>query len=199
MAAPLRTLPNLVSVTFYEATSGNTAHTFAPNSSEMTNRLANPLGSTNNDFIGAPNEFYDVFYSDSDGTFNLDGGYITIDGIYTGSSSGLNIAEVELLFSTVLLYDNGFPSNGTYRATAVTAFTGGSSNFNPASVNNAVDNNLGTSTSMGVSSGNNRMSITVGFAANEASAVPEPSSWVLLASGALGLVWMQRSRARCRP
>jgi hypothetical protein len=70
-AAPIRTLPGLTGVTFYELTSGVTAFTYGNNATAMTTRLSSGLNGGTNDFIGAPGEFYDVFYSDANGTPNI--------------------------------------------------------------------------------------------------------------------------------
>ncbi len=170
---------------------------FGANSPEMTTRLADPLSNANRDFEGLSNELYDVFYSNAEGTFNMDGEYITIDGIYTGpSSSGLNIGEVELFFSSssiVISAPLSFPLNGGTFATVVTHHVPGATNFVPGNLNNIVDGNINTYTSMGVSSGNNRMSVTVGFADND---VPEPSSIALLGTGGLALIVLKRRHFR---
>lgn len=57
---------------------GPSPKTFGVNSSELTTRLSDPLSSSNNDFFGVSgHEYYDVFYSDSDGRFNVEGDFVT--------------------------------------------------------------------------------------------------------------------------
>jgi hypothetical protein len=176
-AAPIRTLPGLTGVNFFEGTSGVTTISYAVPSEALEYRRPAAPGSGNYDFIGATNEFYDVFYSNADGSFNLDGEYISIEATYTGSSSGLNIMEVELLFGSTIVTANNLLSYAGFGAT-----------FNPASVGNAVDGNYSTGTSMGSTTGDQRMRVTVGFPAQpESSEVPEPSSVALAALG-LGAV-----------
>lgn len=177
-AAVVRTIPGLTNITFWEATSGVTAYNFTPASAVMTTRLNGNLSTTNFDFQGLSNENYDVFYSNADGTFNLDGEYITIEGTYvSSSSSGLNIAEVGLTINGLVQY-----------ATTVSSHVGGSVAFNPASVNNIIDGNLGTSTSMGRSAADERMRVTVGFDA-PTNQTPEPSSFVLAGIGAVAILF----------
>ena len=173
-AAPIRTLPGLTGINFLEGTSGVTTISYTVPSEALEYRRPTAPGSGNYDFIGATNEFYDVFYSNADGSFNLDGEYISIEATYTGSSSGLNIMEVELLFGSTVVTANNILSYAGFGAT-----------FNPASVGNAVDGNYATGTSMGSTTGDQRLRVTVGFPAQAPpSEVPEPSSFVL---GALGL------------
>ena len=83
-AGPVRDLPGLVSVSFWERTGGTapTEFSFALDSTELTTRLADPLGPGNFDMSGASTEYYDVFYSNADGTFSLDGEYLTIEGVF---------------------------------------------------------------------------------------------------------------------
>lgn len=176
-AAPIRTLPGLTGINFYEATSGVTSVSYSPSATAMQSRLSGNLGIANNDFTGAANEFYDVFYSNADGSFNLDGEYISIEAAYPGSSSGLNITEVELLFGSTIVTANN-----------VLSYAGFGSTFNPASVNNAIDGNYSTYTSMGSTTGDQRLRVTVGFPAQSPSnEVPEPTSMALAALG-LGAV-----------
>ena len=59
-AVPVRAIPGLVSVTFYERTGGvaPSAFTFAIDSSQLTTRLPDPLGgSANFDIAGASTEY----------------------------------------------------------------------------------------------------------------------------------------------
>ncbi len=172
-AAPIRTLPGLTGINFFEGTSGVTTISYAPSATAMQGRLSGSLGIANNDFTGAGNEFYDVFYSNADGSFNLDGDYISIEAAYAGSSSGLNIMEVELLFGSTVVTANNVLSYAGFGAT-----------FNAASVGNAVDGNYSTGTSMGSTTGDQRLRVTVGFPAQSPSSeVPEPSSMALAALG----------------
>ncbi len=96
-AVPVRAIPGLVSVTFYERTGGvaPNAFTFAVDSSQLTTRLPDPLGgSANFDIAGASTEYYDVFFSNGDGTFNLDGEYLSIEGVFLQTlpaGGGLNL------------------------------------------------------------------------------------------------------------
>ena len=64
-AVPVRSIPGLESITFYERTGGvaPNAFTFAVAGPELTVRLADPLGGAANfDISGASTEYYDVFY-----------------------------------------------------------------------------------------------------------------------------------------
>ena len=185
-AAPIRSLPGLTGITFFEVTGVPSPFTFAPNSPQLTTQIAGNLGVAGSDFTGTPNEYYDVFYSNANGTFNIDGEYVSIEANYTGpSSAGLNISMVQLLYGV----------NPVVIANTVTSFVGGATNFNPASVNNAVDGNVNTSTAMGITNATDRMRITVGFPSGQTNAVPEPSSFVLGALGVAGILGF-RSRRR---
>jgi len=180
VAGPLRLEPNFIGISVVEATSGNTVHFFGVNSTELTTMVS--LGSSF-DFNGAPGENYDVFYSDSDGSFNLDGEYVTIQGIYNGNGSGFNIAEVLMDFS------NWDP----IAATVLTNFATGTSNYTPGSELLAVDGSGSTATALGQSTNVNApMSITVGFT-NQAS-VPEPSTFGLAGAALAGVLWRMRRR-----
>jgi len=177
-AAPIRSLSGLTGITFWEVTSAATPFGYSPDDIPLTSQLTGNLSANNLDFSGAQTEFYDVFYSDANGAFNIDGEYITIQAQYPGPGGGLNIAEVELIFSV----------GPSQFANSVTSSTPGATNYVAASLGNIIDANLGTHTVMGVNAENERLSITVGFAAQqEPSQVPEPSSFVLAAIGAAGL------------
>jgi len=182
-AAPIRTLSGLTGVRFYELTSLVNISTFTPNSTEMTTRIAAGLTGSNSDFIGAPGEFYDVFYSNSNGTFNIDGEFISIEAYFDGSGAGLNIGEVELLFG----------SGPSAFATSVASFVS-AAGYLPGNLNNIIDGNINTATGMG-STNESRMRVTVGFTPSQQSEVPEPSSFIL---GALGVAGILGLRARRR-
>ena len=101
---PIRTLPGLQSLTFHIQNSifgGPTPFSFAVNSSELSQRRADPLSISNNDFVGLEGvEFDDVFYSDSNGVPNPEGRYVTIESVYNRSdNAGLRLAEVQLNFA----------------------------------------------------------------------------------------------------
>ena len=193
-ASPVRSISGLVSITFYERSGGDapTLFTFLVNSSQLTNRLSDPLSSTNRDFAGVATEFYDVFYSNANGGFNLDGEYLTIEGVFgktlaaDGAGGGLNLAEIGLNFS-------GTPTEfGNFVASSLPL----GDNAIPDSVGNAIDGNLQTHTTMGNTVGTTqRLRVTLGFLSSSGPApIPEPSTLVLLAAGALALIPVARRR-----
>lgn len=162
-AAPIPQIPNLESITFWEKTGGTEPNpfTFGVNSSELTTRLSDPLGFGNYDFTGVQSppyiEAYDVFYSDADGSFNVDGSFVTIEAVWNRQSpagGGLNIAEVEL----------NFTDGSTQGANSVESFVALGDNAYPGTVEYAVDGNLLTHTTMGNTIGQSqRLRVTVGF------------------------------------
>jgi hypothetical protein len=105
-AVPVMDIPNLDSITFWERTGGTAPvdYTFGVNSSELTSQLSDPLGPSNQDITGVVGrEFYDVFYSDGNGAFNVIGEYLTIEGVFDAglpAGGGLNLAEIGLNFSS---------------------------------------------------------------------------------------------------
>ena len=177
---------NLESITFWETTVPTppplpTPYTFDIDSPELMTRLNDPLTYGNNDFYGwaGGGEFYDVFYSNDDGTFNSLGEYLTVEAIFNRKlpyGGGLNLSEVTFNFidppadfnlfiaSYVLLGDNALPTM----------------------VINAVDNNFYTHTTMGNTVGQSeRLRVTLGV--ETITVIPEPPTFLLLAFGLLGL------------
>lgn len=153
----IQSIKGLKSITIYEATNGVFSHTFDKNSSALNYRIPGQLSPTVNDFQGwVSQEFYDVFYSDADGSFNKNGKFISIEAIfniaYTGG--GLNISGVLLNFedgrSIFLDHLEGFVKN--------------SERYVPESEKRAVDGNIGTYTSMGnTKKFEGRLRITLGL------------------------------------
>jgi hypothetical protein len=190
-ADPVREIPGLQSITFWERTGGlaPTAYTFAVNSSQLTGKLADPLGSGNFDIQGVPGvEFYDVFYSDEDGVFDPDGEYLTITGVFPRAlpaGGGLNLAEIGLNFSG---------SAPTEFGNFVASFVALGDNASPDDVGNAIDGDLLTHTTMGNTLGQaDRLRVTLGFLSSSGPApdpVPEPSTVVLMCV-ALGLATLR--------
>lgn len=155
-ATPVRSLPGLQSISFWEATGTTTPYTFQVSGPELTVRRPDPLSGSNKDFSGLPDEHYDVFYSNADGTFNLNGEYLTIEGVFGGTAGGggLNLAEIGLSFTSNTEYGN-----------YVASFVALGTNAIPSSVGNAIDGNLQTVTTMGNTSGQpgKRLRVTLGF------------------------------------
>jgi len=164
---PVRKLPGLGSITFYERTGGMepTAYTFLVEGPELTVRLADPLGDANADITGASTEYYDVYYSDADGTFNLDGSYLTISGMFgqaLPAGGGLNLAEIGLN------YVDASTEYGNYVASYVVL---GDNSYEP-SVPACIDGDLQTHTTMGNTVGaSERLRLTLGF--NSSSGIPK--------------------------
>ncbi len=156
---PVRELENLTSMTFYERTGGTepTSYEFAVAGSELTTRLADPLTDASHDIPGASGEFYDVYYSDEDGSFDLDGFYLTISGVFSQAlpaGGGLNLAEISLNFT------GQPPEFGNYLASYVAL----GDNRDETSVGNCIDGNLQTHTTMGNTLGQaERLRLTLGF------------------------------------
>ncbi len=192
-AVPVRDIPNLTSITFWERSGGTapTAFTFGINTPQLTTRLSEPLSTSNSDFSGVPGtEFYDVYYSDVDGTFNLDGEFLTISSIFNTTlpaGGGLNLAEIGLNFA-------GEPTEfGNF----VASFIALGDNALPASVENAIDGDLLTHTTMGNTVGQTeRLSLTLGFLSSSGpvpTSVPELSSYIPLGIG-LFLLGVSKNR-----
>ena len=193
-AAPIATLPGISSVTFWEESSlpscSPCAFTFASGGTELATRLADPLTGSNLDFQGTGGEYYDVFYSDSDGTQNASGAFISIEAIFANANdSALNISAVSLNFDDATKeYASSIASTLVFDLINPGAAV-------PASYVNALGNNLGTFTLMGNTAGvDGRMRLTLGF---ESSAViPIPAALPLFGTGlgVVGLMGWRRKR-----
>lgn len=164
---PVRLIPNLTSITFYERTGGTepTAYEFTVEGPELTKRLDDPLAVGNFDIPGASSEFYDVYYSNADGTFNYDGSYLTISGTFglaLPAGGGLNLAEIGLNFA-------GAPTEfGNYLASYVVLGDNAAEN----NVGNCIDGDLQTHTTMGNTVGTSeRLRLTLGFLSS--SGIPQ--------------------------
>lgn len=158
MPIPVKEIPGLVSITFYETTGQVMEYTFAVDGPELNTLLADPLSMANRDIQGTSVEFYDVYYSDVDGVFDPQGSYLTIAGSFGAklpAGGGLNLAEISLNF------DNNEFEFGSYLA----SFVGLGDNYAPGSEPNAIDNNLATHTTMGnnVDTPDQRLRVTLGF------------------------------------
>jgi len=133
----------IISITFWEKTSHNEPDslTFSTNSRELMNRINERIDYSNADFIGW-HEFYDIFYSDEAGNFNIDGNCISIEANFDIRSpyhGGLNISEVQLNYA-----------NGSKEfANMVTSYNAIGDNAWFDSIMNAADSKLETTTWMG--------------------------------------------------
>lgn len=156
---PVRSLPGLSSITFYERTSGDapTPYTFQVAGAELETRLADPLDSSAFDIPGAVSEYYDVYYSDEVGEFDVNGSYLTISGVFEMAApwgGGLNLAEISLNFT------GEPPEFGNY----VASFQTLGDNQDDASVEDCIDGDLSTNTTMGNTLGTKqRLRLTLGF------------------------------------
>ena len=133
-----------------------------------------------NDFVGVPNEYYDVFYSNANGSFNVNGNYVTVEARYDNASGGggLNIGAVDLVIGSTAV-----------RADVLTSWVGLGTNYiagsellsvDPADVTPVPT----TFTTMGNTAGvPGRMRVTVTWS----KLVPEPTSCVLMACGLVGM------------
>lgn len=161
MTYPVRMLPGLVSISFYERTGGMApdVFTFLVDGPELTVRLNDPLAVGNFDIDGASGEFYDVYYSDQDGVFELDGRYLTISGTFgqaLPAGGGLNLAEIGLNF------EDDTTEFGNYVASYV--ILGDNAAQPDGNVENSIDGDLQTHSTMGNTVGSNeRLRITLGF------------------------------------
>jgi hypothetical protein len=192
-ADPIRTISDLQTITFWEMTNDLYTHIFDKDSSQMTNQLNDPLNAGNNDFVGVVGEeFYDVYYSNADGTFNLDGEYLTISCDFDYPSprkGGLNLVNVGL----------NFTSQPTEYGNYIASFVAIGNNAYPGSVGNAIDGDLTTFTIMGNTFGQSeRLHVTLGFPSSSGiptNIIPVPGAALL---GMLGLSFAGWRLRRCR-
>lgn len=179
-ALPVRDIPGLVSISFWERTGGTgpSESVFPTDGPELTVRLADPLDGSNHDISGATSEYYDVYYSNADGSFNLDGEYLSISGVFDQTlpaGGGLNLAEIGLNFDSDPVEFGNF----------VAGFVAHGDNAFPEFVGNSIDGDLLTHTTMGNTFGTEeRLRVTLGFASSSGPpVVPEPpAGWLWLAS-----------------
>ncbi|MBL9105311.1 MAG: hypothetical protein JNL82_30470 [Myxococcales bacterium] len=155
---PVHEIPGLKSITFYETTGMVTEYTFLVDGPELNTPLADPLSTENRDIQGTSVEFYDVYYSDVDGNFDMNGSYLTIAGSFGAklpAGGGLNLAEISLN------YDDDSVEYGSFLA----SFLGLGDNYVPGSEPNAIDGDLMTHTTMGnnVDEPGKRLRVTLGF------------------------------------
>jgi uncharacterized repeat protein (TIGR01451 family) len=157
-AAALRKVPGLASIDVYERTNTTNVFNFAINSVALAKRRAGTLTQENNDFFGATGrEYFDVFFSDAYGRPNLAGSYLTVEAVFDRElpfGGGGNIA------AAVLRFADGRNETASHMASYLAL--GG--NAVHSSVFNAVDDSLGTFTTLGNNLGSDaRMRITLGF------------------------------------
>jgi hypothetical protein len=158
-AEAVRQFPGLISITFWESSDTEPrAFTFRVNSRNLTTRRNDPLSETNSDFSGVrERELYDVFYSNADGTFNVEGEFLTVEAVFDRglpAGGGLNLAEIGLNFVGASVGCRLF----------VESFVALGNNAIPGSEENAVDGDLRTHTTMGNTVGQSeRLRITLGF------------------------------------
>ena len=152
----LRNTPALSTITVHEVTWVDVPHTWWFFDDVLFTRLSGTLGPGNSDFVGNPNEYYDIFYSDVNGNPDPIGEYLTIEcDDLDPNDSGCNIAEVQLNFS------NANPS--VYACSVVNFFVWGSQG-SMGSVFQAADGDLNTWTGLGSSFGApHRLSLTFSF------------------------------------
>jgi hypothetical protein len=170
--------PGLTAVRFWEFSGGPNIHTFAPAGPVMTTQLG-VLNVVNNDFTGAPAEVYDVFYSDANGNFNLNGNFVTVEARFPGQGGGgLNIGAVDLLLGPAPFM--------VCRADILASWVGMGANYIAGSEVLAADAAPATFTTMGNTAGvPGRLRVTVGW-----TKIPEPASAALMLFGvaAIGIV-----------
>ena len=165
---PVIELPGLVSITFWERTGGDapTDYTFDVDGSELTAKLADPLSDASHDIPGATSEYYDVYYSDGDGIYDLNGSYLTISGVFgiaLPAGGGLNLAEIGLNLADDTEYGN-----------YVASFVVLGDNGDDTTVPNCIDGDLQTHTTMGNTVGSSeRLRLTLGFESTSGPPTPD--------------------------
>lgn len=151
-------LSGLNSIVIYEETTIDHPDQYVFSKSD--NRLVSKLnvGINSKDFSTNAREYYDVFVSDQNGTFNQNGGYLTIDCFRddhrTNIQAGNNIDAVELKFS-------GKPSIYANRVSHIDTGTGLSGSY----VSGLGERALGAPDIISTRVGDQYSSITLGFCA----------------------------------
>ena len=185
--AALISTPGLTSIVFWEL-SGSPALKIVPGTGPQMSAQLGTLNATSNDFVGVPNEWYDVFYSDANGAFNLNGNYVTIEARYDNPASGggLNIGAVDMFIGATPV-----------RADVLTSWVGLGNNYIAGSEVLVVDPTdvavvPATYTTMGNTAGvPGRLRLTVTWSKY---AVPEPSSCLLAVCGLASVLSTGRRR-----
>ncbi len=172
-AGLVSSLPGLQSITFFEATGPITANTFLVGSAQLLSKLSDAGLASTPDFVGLGSEKYDVFYSNANGTPNVNGDCVTIEAIFptTTGGGGLNIAQVRFNLAST-----------SVDANAVCSAVYNGPNSIPGSAAFAVDGNPATASTMGSTPGfpsdPTRLRLTV-------TVTPEPSTFLLVGLSAL--------------
>lgn len=162
---PIRTLPGLEEIRVWLGPNIIVDYSFGPNHIALTERRATLDSSSFDMRPPAPEgrvQFYDIFYSNADGTLNADGAYLTIEAVSYSQAQGEgggNVAEVGLrsFGSTTFEYGNAVAGVVTVGA-----------NANANSISNAIDGNTQTYTTLGnvVGYSGTRLRITIGFSSS---------------------------------
>jgi pimeloyl-ACP methyl ester carboxylesterase len=97
--------PNLISISFYESTSGLSMYTFQKNDQRLVVDANQNPPDFANDFRGTPIEYYDVFVSNGDGVLDAAGDYVTIecyfDAIVLGVGNNIDAMSLNYVGGTV--------------------------------------------------------------------------------------------------
>jgi hypothetical protein len=145
-------------VVVWERTGGDgpQEYRFDLDDSRLNSHLRGVLDDSNRDFVGTSMEYYDVYRSDAEGNPLERGPCVTVESRfeYSYGGGGLNLAEIVLHRA------------GEARPTVnhVASYVALGPNQNLDSIPAAADGNMGTHTTMGSTTGSERLRVTVGFA-----------------------------------